>query len=102
MTYQILNKVARTRMLKKISCLFFILIASQYLYAQDKNSLIHALLLDIQSSQVKQDGEFYAGEFPTFRECGGAPHNYVPDNTIFLYCNHSFLLTKYVAAFKCC
>jgi hypothetical protein len=33
--------------------------------------------------QVKQDGEFYAGMFPSYRECGGAPHNYQPDNNIF-------------------
>jgi len=29
------------------------------------------------------NGEFYAGSFPSFRECKGVPHNYKPDNNIF-------------------
>ncbi len=33
--------------------------------------------------QVTEDGEFYKGMFPSFRECGGAPHNFSPDNNIF-------------------
>ena len=52
-------------------------------FSQQNDSLIHALLLNIESMQIKHDGEFYAGEFPSFRECGGAPHNYQPDNNIF-------------------
>jgi hypothetical protein len=65
-------------------CLIVILILSfQKSFSQNKDSLIHALLLNIQSMQVKEDGEFYAGQFPTYRECGGAPHNFQPDNTIF-------------------
>lgn len=54
------------------------------LTAQKTDSiLIHTLLQNIAALQVKTDGEFYAGMFPSFRECGGAPHNYQPDNTIF-------------------
>jgi hypothetical protein len=64
----------------------------QPLYGQNNDSLIHALLLDIQSLQVKQDGEFYAGMFPTFRECAGTPHNYQPDNTIFYTAITAFTL----------
>src|SRR5947199_9020402 len=52
--------------------------------AQHNDSvLITALLRDIALSQVASNGEFYAGMFPSFRECGGAPHNYQPDNNIF-------------------
>ena len=83
MTFLPSTKVAKSLMFKKSVCLFFLIIVSKFLVAQNKDSLIHALLLDIQSMQVKQDGEFYAGQFPSYRECGGAPHNYVPDNTIF-------------------
>ncbi len=75
--------------------LFFICIAllcSQFSYAQNKDSLIHALLLNIQSMQVKQNGEFYAGMFRTYRQCGGAPHNYQPDNTIFYTAISAFTL----------
>lgn len=53
-------------------------------FAQSKDAiLVHDLIRDIASMQVAKDGEFYAGMFPTFRECGGAPHNYQPDNNIF-------------------
>lgn len=52
-------------------------------HAQNKDSLIHALLEDIRSIQVKEDGFFYRGGFPTYRQCGGAPHNYQEDNTVF-------------------
>ena len=46
-------------------------------------ALINALIKDIAASQVATDGEFYKGMFPSFRACGGAPHNYQPDNNIF-------------------
>jgi hypothetical protein len=69
---------------KKIFLLLaVILLCFQLSFAQDKDSLIHALLLDIRSMQVKKDSFFYKGMFPTYRECGGAPHNYQPDNTVF-------------------
>ncbi len=67
----------------KIFLLLLLLVFFQVAQAQNKDSLIHALLVDIQSMQVKTNGEFYAGMFPTYRQCGGAPHNYQPDNTIF-------------------
>src|SRR4051812_33116536 len=67
----------------KIFFWFLMLLFADCLHAQNKDSLIHALLLNIQSIQVKEDGFFYAGMFPTYRECSGAPHNYQPDNTIF-------------------
>jgi len=38
----------------------------------------------IANEQVIQTGkDFYAGMFPSYRECGGSPHNYQPDNNIF-------------------
>ncbi len=67
--------------------IFFILIFHlpvSMIFAQSKDSLLmHDLIRDIAVMQVSTDGEFYAGMFPTFRECGGAPHNYQPDNNIF-------------------
>jgi len=46
----------------------------------------------IAASQVKTNGEFYTGMFPSFRECGGAPHNYQPDNNIFFTAITAFTL----------
>jgi hypothetical protein len=76
----------------KILLLLFSIFFAEYSYAQNKDSLVHALLLNIQSMQVKQDGEFYAGEFPSYRECGGAPHNFQPDNNIFYTAVTAFAL----------
>ena len=45
--------------------------------------IVNRLLIEIASEQVKVNGEFYAGTFPSFRESGGMPHNYQPDNNIF-------------------
>jgi len=46
--------------------------------------LIHKLLLQLDSMQFKKDsGEFYKGMFTGYRECGGAPHNFQPDNNVF-------------------
>ena len=56
------------------------------------SSLINTLLKDIAVSQVSKDGEFYKGMFPSFRECGGAPHNYQPDNNIFFTAISAFAL----------
>lgn len=50
---------------------------------QNDSALINALIKNIAAAQVTTDGEFYKGIFPSFRECGGAPHNYQPDNNIF-------------------
>ena len=71
-----------------IPVLFIVQCAS----AQNRDSLIHALLLDIQSSQVKKDEFFYRGAFPSYRQCGGAPHNYQPDNTVFYTAITAFAL----------
>lgn len=61
--------------------------------AQNKDTaLIDSLVNDIASMQVKKNGEFYAGMFPSFRECGGAPHNYQPDNNIFFTAIAAFTL----------
>jgi hypothetical protein len=67
----------------EVIAMIFLLLFSIQSFCQKNDSLIHALLLNIDSMQVKQDGEFYAGMFPSYRECGGAPHNYQPDNNIF-------------------
>jgi hypothetical protein len=69
--------------MRKFLFLIFSALLFKQTFAQSNDSLIHALLLNIDSMQVKQDGEFYAGMFPSYRECGGAPHNYQPDNNIF-------------------
>lgn len=47
------------------------------------SALITSLVNNIAASQIKTNGEFYVGMFPSFRECGGTPHNYQPDNNIF-------------------
>lgn len=56
------------------------------------SALIPALIKDIAAKQVTKDGEFYKGMFPSFRECGGAPHNYQPDNNIFFTAISAFAL----------
>src|ERR1700709_2066112 len=78
--------------MKKVSFLILALFSFSDSYSQNNDSLIHALLLDIASMQVQKDGEFYAGQFPSFRECGGAPHNYQPDNNIFYTAVAAFAL----------
>ena len=55
-------------------------------------ALVSALIKDIAASQVKTNSEFYAGMFLSFRECGGAPHNYQPDNNIFFTAITAFTL----------
>ncbi len=51
---------------------------------QSDTALISQLIDEIANEQVKKDNEsFYAGMFPSYRECGGSPHNYQPDNNIF-------------------
>src|SRR4051812_18990915 len=53
-------------------------------FANNDSSLIRALLKEIAAMQVpKDDGEFYAGMFYGYRECGGFPHNKQRDNNIF-------------------
>ncbi len=70
--------------MRKIFLFLIFLIPASKVFAQSKDALLmHDLIRDIAAMQVTTDGEFYAGMFPTFRECGGAPHNYQPDNNIF-------------------
>lgn len=59
---------------------------------QADSLLINSLVKDIAATQVTTDGEFYKGMFPSFRECGGAPHNYQPDNNIFFTAVSAFAL----------
>ena len=75
-----------------VTVIFVSIFFSAKANAQSNDSLIHAVLLNIASMQVQQDGEFYAGIFPSFRQCGGAPHNYQPDNNIFYTAVSAFAL----------
>lgn len=70
-------------MKKTLIILVFIFAAQAGIAGQNDTLLITALLKDIAAEQVTADGEFYKGTFPSFRECGGAPHNYQPDNNVF-------------------
>src|SRR6266487_1350537 len=71
------------------------------LNAQSNDSVaINALIEDIAASQVKTNGEYYAGMFPSFRECGGAPHNYQPDNNIFFTAITAFTLRNMLPYLK--
>ena len=85
-------RVDAARSLKIIFIAFILFTNTNLLFAQNRDSLVHILLRDIASMQVTKDGEFYAGQFPTFRECGGAPHNYQPDNNIFYTAVSAFAL----------
>src|SRR5690242_5322946 len=79
------------RKLIAIFCLI-IFLKTASVYSQTDSALINSLLKDIAASQVSTDGEFYAGMFPSFRECGGAPHNYQRDNNIFFTAITAFTL----------
>jgi hypothetical protein len=65
---------------------------------QTDTALISALIKDIAALQVPKDDEFYKGMFPSFRECGGAPHNYQPDNNIFFTAISAFALRNILPA----
>lgn len=52
-------------------------------FTQKPEVNIHDLLISISSHQIKKDSFFYKGMLPSYRECGGMPHNYQPDNNIF-------------------
>ncbi len=83
----------KNKMIKYSIIFFYIIFISIHSSAQQNDSnLIHALLQNIASLQVKSDGEFYAGMFPTYRECGGSPHNFQPDNTAFYTVLSAFTL----------
>lgn len=74
---------------------FFLLwiIISARIQAQD-DSLMHKLIQDIAAQQVMidNDKEFVKGLFPSFRACGGGPHNYSADNNIFFTAIAAFAL----------
>jgi len=62
-------------------------------FSQNRDTaLISELIKNITATQVTVDGEFYKGMFPSFRQCGGAPHNYQPDNNIFFTAISAFTL----------
>jgi hypothetical protein len=78
--------IKKIRCVKRMPGIFFLVffLALNSLCAQkNENELIDTLIRNIAATQVKTDGEFYAGMFPSFRECGGAPHNFQKDNNIF-------------------
>lgn len=72
--------------------LYLLLIIAGDSFAQTDSMLIDALVKDIESSQHKQDGEFYKGMFAGYRQCAGFPHNYQPDNNIFFSAITAFTL----------
>ena len=82
--------------MKKLFPIFFALVFvnTDCLYAQTDTALINDLVKDIKASQVKQDGEFYSGMFPSYRKCAGLPHNYQPDNNIFFTAITAFTLNN--------
>ena len=71
--------------MKKICIIsVFLLFSFTPSYAQKSDTaLISSILQSIASAQVSANGEFYAGSFPSYRECAGIPHNYQPDNNIY-------------------
>lgn len=80
--------------MQRLLTIFFLIIVLKIndLHAQNDSALINELIKDIAASQIKADGEFYAGMFPSFRQCGGAPHNYQRDNNIFFTAITAFTL----------
>ena len=73
-----------------ISCFSFLSSLAQ----NTDSTLISVLLNDIASSQVRVTGEFYPGQFPSYRECAGAPHNLKPDNNVFFTAISAFTLQR--------
>jgi len=85
----------------KIFC-FAVILKYNSVNAQHMDSaLIMALIKNISASQVTTNGEFYTGAFPSFRECGGAPHNYQPDNNIFFTAITAFTLRNMLPYLNC-
>jgi hypothetical protein len=81
--------------MRKFFTLFYftaILQCSRVNAQYNDSALITSLVNNIAASQIKTNGEFYVGMFPSFRECGGAPHNYQPDNNIFFTAITAFSL----------
>jgi len=73
-----------------------LLINAGNVFAQQDTALITAILKDIEALQFKQDGEFYKGMFPSYRQCAGFPHNYQPDNNIFFSAITAFTLKNII------
>src|SRR5215471_77316 len=84
------------RIMQKVIVIFFLIgiIRSTRAFSQNDSALIDSLIDDIAAAQAKSNGEFYAGMFPSYRECGGAPHNYRPDNNVFFTAITAFTLKK--------
>lgn len=80
--------------MRRLFPFFLLLLNSGNSFAQSDTALITALIKDIEASQCTQDGEFYKGMFPAYRQCAGFPHNYQPDNNIFFSAITAFTLKK--------
>lgn len=79
--------------MRRLRLMFFVLLLDACnSFAQNDTALITSLLKDIEASQFKQDGEFYRGMFPAYRQCAGFPHNYQSDNNIFFSAITAFTL----------
>ena len=81
-------------MKKLLSIFFIVLVVNAACFAQNDSALINELVHDIEAAQVKQNGEFYPGMFPSYRKCAGFPHNYQPDNNIFFTAITAFTLNN--------
>ena len=77
-----------------VSIFFSVLVVNAACFAQNDSALINELVHDIEAAQVKQNGEFYPGMFPSYRKCAGFPHNYQPDNNIFFTAITAFTLNN--------
>ncbi len=81
--------------MRRLVLIFFVLFFNgRFVFAQTDAALISNLLADIEAMQVKQDGEFYKGTFPSYRKCAGFPYNYQPDNNIFYTAITAFTVNK--------
>ena len=81
-------------MKKLLSIFFIVLVVNAACFAQNDSALINELVHDIEAAQVKQNGEFYPGMFPSYRKCAGFPYNYQPDNNIFFTAITAFTLNN--------
>ena len=81
-------------MKKLLSIFFIVLVVNAACFAQNDSALINELVHDIEAAQVKQNGEFYPGMFPSYRKCAGFPYNYQPDNNIFFTAITTFTLNN--------
>ena len=81
-------------MKKLLSIFFIVVVVNAGCFAQNDSALINELVHDIEAAQVKQNGEFYPGMFPSYRKCAGFPHNYQPDNNIFFTAITAFTLNN--------